>query len=54
MLSVDPTHNELTSGHAGPLYRMLKGNPSANMTKSSTLTLVFNPQANAILPALGV
>ena len=55
MLFVDQPHNELTKcGHADPLYRMLKGNPSTNMTKSPTLTLVFNLQANAIILALGV
>ena len=55
MLSMDPILNVfINCGHAGPLYRLLKGSPSTDMTKSPTLTLVFNPQANAILPALGV
>ena len=29
----------LPSGHAIPLYRLYKGSPSTNMTKSHTLTL---------------
>ena len=40
MLFVDPILNVSTKcGHADPLYRLYKGSPSTNMTKSPTLTL---------------
>ena len=36
-----------SSGHACLLYRLLKGSPNTNLTKSPTLTLSLQPQANA-------
>ena len=46
MLSMDPTLNDLPSGHAGPLYRLHRGNPTTNLTKSPTLTLSLQLQAS--------
>ena len=46
MLSVDPILNVSTMcGHAGPLYRLHKGSPSTNMTKSPTLTLSLQSES---------
>ena len=38
---------EFPNGHVGPLYRLLRDSPSTNLTKSPTLTLSLQLQANA-------